>query len=124
MEWVFRARVIKVASHDTVDARFDLGFNTFKRKNIRIPGYLADPHLEKEAKDCLIILIGGHRIVAKPKKEGDIWEARVYLYQNIGMEGVSEVVGDKRLVCVNKVMAKAQDHGYDAEWLKKFFRSK
>lgn len=122
MDWIFRAKVVHVIDYETAELRFDLGFNIFKRKQVKISGYFVDDSQQKKAKDCLIVLIGGHRVIAKMEKVKDLWTASLFMYQQVKIKDVIEIIQEKRLPCVNRIMLKAREKEFDPEWLKTMFK--
>lgn len=122
MNWVFRAKVNHVENSATVDMALDLGFNIKKREVFHLNGYAVPEYLEKNAKSCLILLVGGRRLLAQTEKsqvgETSVWTAHLYTYEAFNQDGVSEVVVDRRLPCVNKIMRRLEREDFDPEWLK------
>jgi hypothetical protein len=122
MEWLFRAKVVKVLDYNKVDLFFDLGFGIKFRNIVIISDFSTEEDKKLQAKNCLIVLIGGHRIVASSikNKYGNLYDVRMYLYNPIKLENVYECINDFKLPCVNKIMNKLKDFDYDSEILKSY----
>jgi hypothetical protein len=97
---------------------FDLGFSIKYRQVVFLNDYDVSEALRDDAKNCLVLLVGGHRIIVKLEKREVIYLAKVYLYLPVRVSNCYDDVGDKRLQSVNKVMASLSQGGFDSEYLK------
>jgi hypothetical protein len=118
MDWILRAKINRVLDCRSLDLVFDLGFSIKFRHDVFLNDYVVEDSLRAEAKNCLILLIGGHRVIVKSEKKDGIYIAKVYLYIPTKISGCNDDVGDKRLQCVNRVMSVLSSRGYDSEYLK------
>ena len=118
MDWVFRCKVNKVLSHRSLDLAFDLGFSIKYRHDVTLNDYDVDDSLKEEAKNCLILLIGGHRVIVKVEKRDSVFVSKVYLYMPVKIPNCYDDVGDKRLQSVNKVMAEMSLKKFNTEYIK------
>jgi len=118
MEWNFRAKVNKVLNYKSLDLTFDLGFSIKYRHDIILSGYDVDMSLQAEAKNCLILLIGGHRVIVRSEKSGEEYLSQVFLYSPIRFPNCYDNVGDKRLQCVNSIMSVLAQKNYSTDYLK------
>lgn len=121
MMWVFRGKIHHVLDYKTVDIILDLGFSVKKKERFILQDYRVEDELLQEAKAALIVLVGGHRVLVRVDKDEseEKWTARLYLYQPVNMEDIYEVLLDRRLPCVNKIMRGMEKLKYDAEYIKK-----
>jgi hypothetical protein len=120
VDWCFRGKVNRVIDYNQVDVIFDLGFKVKFREMVILPGYSVNDHQYSSAKACLIVLIGGHRIVlnVSKKEQSSIYEAKIFLYHTIKMDDIFELALDRRLPCVNKIMSKMESLDFNVDELK------
>lgn len=117
MEWVYRARVVRVLEWNTVDLSLDLGFRLKYRQIVKMPLFVSPDHWEK-AKECLIVLIGGHRILASVTQIYPVTLANLYLKYSLPIEGVSGVILDKKLPLVSALVDSCAKFHYNSATLK------
>jgi len=122
MIYVYKAKVIKVEAYDRVKLNVDLGFSLKMFKTFNLDGYSVSDSEETLAKSCLVLILGGRRVLIKVEKKGSEeikWVSRIFIHERYDFdEEVSETVSDKRLVCVNLIMRQLEDFKYEPEVLK------
>jgi uncharacterized protein YpbB len=109
-----RAKVVKVVSYNEIDLSIDLGFNLrYRDKLSLLVEYVSDIDEEK-AKDCLVALIGGHRIIIKSEKIDNVYKVHAFLMYFVPIKEVSEVVLDRKLPSIYKLMRYAKRLNFNA----------
>ncbi len=123
---LFPGRVVRVLSLDAVEIDLQLGFGVFIRKAVRLEGIEAravpkaflDP-----AKYCLIVLLGGKRVLVHtdPHRRGRFVVGRVYLDERIhgrpvGMETPFGL--DESRLDASAFYAWLSEHKYDVQLVK------
>lgn len=114
--WKNRAKVVRVIDHRQVQVQIDLRFGVSVRRIIKLNGYPVSETQEENAKSCLILLIGGHRLVLQTEEHDIDPDNDIYMKAYVGgeemVQGTLENVGDARLANVNKAMLILSEDNY------------
>jgi len=119
VDWIFRAKVNRVIDYRSLDLILDLGFGIKSRQTVFLSGYEVPDKFQSAAKSCLIIAVGGHRVICKSDKDDTpYYNGRIYLYESINMNNVYETVGDRRLPCLNRIMINSAQFNFEPNTFK------
>lgn len=118
MNWCYKARVIKILAYNKLDLNIDLGFNLSYRVQVELLFEINEEDEEK-AKNCLVCILGGQKriVIMVMKDNKGRYSVEPYLSYFVPIEGISEVVGDRKLPSVRKLMEYANSIEFDANVL-------
>jgi len=128
---LYHGKTIRVLSFNNIEAQVDLGFGVSVQKRVYIEGIDREliKSMSKAATHCLVVLLGGKRIllhVQKPDAEGQII-ARVYLNERVyhDPEGFVTPAGvDKPMLEIGIYMPWLAGQGFDIATVKRTLNGK